>query len=46
VLKLNGMPPSSRELSAEPSLLKAIRIDTAQARAARAGGSNGAVQMR
>lgn len=28
VLKLNGMPASTRELSAEPALLKAIRIDT------------------
>lgn len=30
VLKLNGMPASSRELTAEPSLLKAIRIDNNQ----------------
>lgn|GEM_PF-57028 len=28
VLKLNGMPASSRELSAEPTLLKTIRIDS------------------
>jgi mono/diheme cytochrome c family protein len=29
VLKLNGMPPSPRELSAEPQLLRAIRIELA-----------------
>lgn len=30
VLKLNGMPASSRELTAEPSVLKAIRIENSQ----------------
>lgn len=29
VLKLNGMPPSPRELSAEPQLLRSIRIELA-----------------
>lgn len=32
VLKLNGMPASSHELSAEPALLKAIRIDSTKVR--------------
>jgi mono/diheme cytochrome c family protein len=41
VLKLNGMPASSRELSAEPALLKAIRIDSMQVSAGgRSGGAN------
>lgn len=30
VLKLNGMPASTRELTAEPSMLKAIRIENNQ----------------
>ncbi len=34
VLKLNGMPPSTRELSADPELLKRIRIDSTQVSAA------------
>jgi mono/diheme cytochrome c family protein len=33
VLKLNGMPASTRELSAEPALLKSIRIESTQASA-------------
>jgi mono/diheme cytochrome c family protein len=41
VLKINGMPPSGRELSAEPSLLKAIRIDTTTTNATRAGAPKG-----
>jgi mono/diheme cytochrome c family protein len=41
VLKLNRMPPSSRELSAEPELLKAIRIDSTKVSAGgRSGGDN------
>ncbi len=38
VLKLNGFPPSKRELTPELSILKTIRIDTTLAGAARAGG--------
>ncbi len=38
VLKLNGMPASTRELSAAPELLKAIRIDSTQVSA---GGRSG-----
>jgi len=41
VLKLNGMPASSRELSAEPELLKAIRIDSMRVSASgRSGGDH------
>lgn len=42
VLKLNGMPASSRELSAEPALLKGIRIDSSQVSAGgRSSGDHG-----
>lgn len=34
VLKLNGMPPSTRELTADPALLQRIRIDSSQVSAA------------
>ena len=34
VLKLNGMPPSTRELSADPEVLQRIRIDSTQVSAA------------
>lgn len=45
VLKLNNMPAGTRELSAEPQVLKAIRIDSMAVRAAgRSGGD--AVQER
>lgn len=41
VLKINGMPASARELSGEPSLLKAIRIDTLRTTSAgRSGGES------
>jgi mono/diheme cytochrome c family protein len=41
VLKLNGMPASSQELSAEPALLKAIRIDSTKVSAGgRSGGDH------
>jgi len=42
VLKLNGMPASKYELSAEPAILKAIRIDSTLAGTTRAGGTLGA----
>lgn len=42
VLKLNGMPPSSRELSAAPEVLKGIRIDSSQVSAGgRSSGDHG-----
>ena len=37
VLKLNNMPAGARELSAEPQLLRAIRIDSLAVNAARSG---------
>ncbi|MES2523126.1 MAG: HupE/UreJ family protein [Gemmatimonadota bacterium] len=33
ILKLNGMPAGSTELSAEPALMRGVRIDTLRARA-------------
>ena len=45
VLKLNNMPAGTREVSAEPQVLKSIRIDSTAVHAAgRAGGD--AVQER
>ncbi|HYW32198.1 MAG TPA: HupE/UreJ family protein [Gemmatimonas sp.] len=35
ILKLNGMPAGSIDLVAEPSLMRAVRIDTLRARASR-----------
>lgn len=32
ILRLNGMPPGKAELSAEPSLLKAVRVDSTTTR--------------
>ncbi len=37
ILRLNGMPAGKTELSAEPAWLKAVRVDTARAPAARGG---------
>ena len=41
VLRLNGMPPGPKELEAEPTVLKSIRIDTAMGVVARSGDREG-----
>jgi len=41
VLRLNGMPPGTKELEAEPAMLKAIRIDTSLSVGTRSGDREG-----